>query len=123
MMCYRSLFVAVCLYCVYINFSVFFFSSRRRHTRCALVTGVQTCALQIYQSDRRRSDPNIARPSADGGQEQPERNAGSAIGGIGGREGDRKSVVEGKSVAVRVDLGGRRIHKKKNKIVREDPHS
>src|SRR3546814_1072329 len=29
-----------CLFC-------FFFSSRRRHTRCALVTGVQTCALPI----------------------------------------------------------------------------
>src|SRR3546814_8599186 len=28
-------------------FVVFFFSSRRRHTRCALVTGVQTCALPI----------------------------------------------------------------------------
>src|SRR3546814_9823092 len=27
--------------------SGFFFSSRRRHTRCALVTGVQTCALPI----------------------------------------------------------------------------
>src|SRR3546814_9981164 len=27
----------------------FFFSSRRRHTRCALVTGVQTCALPISQ--------------------------------------------------------------------------
>src|SRR3546814_11459220 len=26
---------------------VFFLSSRRRHTRCALVTGVQTCALPI----------------------------------------------------------------------------
>src|SRR3546814_5274121 len=24
------------------------FSSRRRHTRCALVTGVQTCALPIF---------------------------------------------------------------------------
>src|SRR3546814_1941935 len=39
--------------CVLIyNLSVvfFFFSSRRRHTRCALVTGVQTCALPIsYQ--------------------------------------------------------------------------
>src|SRR3546814_3283393 len=30
-----------CVFC-------FFFSSRRRHTRCALVTGVQTCALPIY---------------------------------------------------------------------------
>src|SRR3546814_8655223 len=29
-------------------FFLFFFSSRRRHTRCALVTGVQTCALPIF---------------------------------------------------------------------------
>src|SRR3546814_5141526 len=28
----------------------FFFSSRRRHTRCALVTGVQTCALPIFDA-------------------------------------------------------------------------
>src|SRR3546814_10907937 len=28
----------------------FFFSSRRRHTRCALVTGVQTCALPISRA-------------------------------------------------------------------------
>src|SRR3546814_13522825 len=27
---------------------LFFVASRRRHTRCALVTGVQTCALPIY---------------------------------------------------------------------------
>src|SRR3546814_9474504 len=32
----------------------FFFSSRRRHTRCALVTGVQTCALPIW--------PNLVTP-------------------------------------------------------------
>src|SRR3546814_14394711 len=32
---------------------VFFFSSRRRHTRCALVTGVQTCALPICDTDPR----------------------------------------------------------------------
>src|SRR3546814_5564916 len=32
---------------------VFFFSSRRRHTRCALVTGVQTCALPIYLDTKR----------------------------------------------------------------------
>src|SRR3546814_17086495 len=31
--------------------SLFFFSSRRRHTRCALVTGVQTCALPICPHD------------------------------------------------------------------------
>src|SRR3546814_4736188 len=29
----------------------FFFSSRRRHTRCALVTGVQTCALPISRAN------------------------------------------------------------------------
>src|SRR3546814_19187965 len=29
----------------------FFFSSRRRHTRCALVTGVQTCALPISPTE------------------------------------------------------------------------
>src|SRR3546814_5130347 len=32
---------------------LFFFSSRRRHTRCALVTGVQTCALPICDRPRR----------------------------------------------------------------------
>src|SRR3546814_9571228 len=31
-----------------VNCYFFFFSSRRRHTRCALVTGVQTCALPIW---------------------------------------------------------------------------
>src|SRR3546814_3165213 len=31
---------------------MFVFSSRRRHTRCALVTGVQTCALPILRPDR-----------------------------------------------------------------------
>src|SRR3546814_10050411 len=30
-------------------FGKFLFSSRRRHTRCALVTGVQTCALPILR--------------------------------------------------------------------------
>src|SRR3546814_693976 len=32
-----------------IAYFCFFFSSRRRHTRCALVTGVQTCALPISE--------------------------------------------------------------------------
>src|SRR3546814_586909 len=38
--------VYICCY-VFVS-SDFFFSSRRRHTRCALVTGVQTCALPIW---------------------------------------------------------------------------
>src|SRR3546814_6933413 len=37
----------------------FFFSSRRRHTRCALVTGVQTCALPIYESAITRDDLKV----------------------------------------------------------------
>src|SRR3546814_4484621 len=43
--CYFSL-----VYCL----RSFFFSSRRRHTRCALVTGVQTCALPISGGAQRR---------------------------------------------------------------------
>src|SRR3546814_18164924 len=34
--------------CCFLSVYMFFFSSRRRHTICALVTGVQTCALPIY---------------------------------------------------------------------------
>src|SRR3546814_20445572 len=49
---------AYCCMCVVVWFLLlgsslgffFFFSSRRRHTRCALVTGVQTCALPIFFS-------------------------------------------------------------------------
>src|SRR3546814_5227115 len=37
----------------------FFFSSRRRHTRCALVTGVQTCALPICAGSSGRSGDMI----------------------------------------------------------------
>src|SRR3546814_17133356 len=56
------------------------FSSRRRHTRCALVTGVQTCALPIWRggwphraccrkrsapaSDRRRRERSTSRRAA-----------------------------------------------------------
>src|SRR3546814_3185837 len=35
------------MYIIIVFYFLFFFSSRRRHTRCALVTGVQTCALPI----------------------------------------------------------------------------
>src|SRR3546814_2714881 len=36
---------------MYLSVVFFFFSSRRRHTRCALVTGVQTCALPIFPGE------------------------------------------------------------------------
>src|SRR3546814_7312811 len=48
-LCYLLFYLISCVYlcCFYVSFFFFFFSSRRRHTRCALVTGVQTCALPI----------------------------------------------------------------------------
>src|SRR3546814_7087389 len=49
--CYDLLFLLCIVIVVFsttvVVFIFFFFSSRRRHTRCALVTGVQTCALPI----------------------------------------------------------------------------
>src|SRR3546814_14258434 len=116
---------------------------RRRHTRCALVTGVQTCALPISpRLDGRTIDwARLEEQPSDGGDwtcstwndkrtvQQifcaiTRTNAAShAIiadnlhrsplftGAIGAA--DRKSVVEGQSVSVRVDLGGSRIIKKK----------
>src|SRR3546814_8250814 len=47
----------------FIDVVFFFFSSRRRHTRCALVTGVQTCALPISSAERRSKDSNGGRRS------------------------------------------------------------
>src|SRR3546814_5915662 len=118
----------------------FFFSSRRRHTRCALVTGVQTCALPIYEC-------SIAGEPAGGQEEESMRESSDSLKTrrsieIGGTmlhyysldaaedagagavtrlprslkvlyEKERKSVGKGKSVSVRVDLGGRRFIKKK----------
>src|SRR3546814_9886551 len=46
-------------------FFVFFFSSRRRHTRCALVTGVQTCALPICRLVGRTLGGRRSAPRAD----------------------------------------------------------
>src|SRR3546814_17237473 len=114
----------------------FFFSSRRRHTRCALVTGVQTCALPIsaplngfagvddYYGRcsaaqflgaitvptlviHARDDPWI--PSA--AYRRFDLPSNPRLMPL-----DRKSVVEGKRVSVRVASGGRRINKKKNQI-------
>src|SRR3546814_5458290 len=46
MCCIMHLFSDILYFYVFFSM-LFFFSSRRRHTRCALVTGVQTCALPI----------------------------------------------------------------------------
>src|SRR3546814_5849568 len=71
---------------------LFFFSSRRRHTRCALVTGVQTCALPISAP----RDPNAPVPltgeqvPAIGPDGQPITPYGSA----GGQQGRGVSEAE-----------------------------
>src|SRR3546814_19233924 len=110
----------------------FFFSSRRRHTRCALVTGVQTCALPICAAScaefsrfgRTRRPMTIpidplklitaaAAPLIKAvGREYKLRGADEKL------IADRKRVVSGKSVSVRVDLGGRRISKKNTEFMR-----
>src|SRR3546814_10504749 len=62
---YVYLMLLLCLVfscCFFVFF--FFFSSRRRHTRCALVTGVQTCALPISRR-RARCRCRWARTSTD----------------------------------------------------------
>src|SRR3546814_13014740 len=113
----------------------FFFSSRRRHTRCALVlefrrvlfrSRVAIIAITTIPSRRRRDqtdllivadhplrDPTRARCTAN--VHSVTRLRRSALATTLTEE-DRKSVVLGKSVSVRVDLGGRRIITKKPQI-------
>src|SRR3546814_4540031 len=55
----------------------FFFSSRRRHTRCALVTGVQTCALPIWIA-RGLVDAGVRRLVVAGGE-----TAGAVVQALG----------------------------------------
>src|SRR3546814_3426066 len=111
---------------------VFFFSSRRRHTRCALVTGVQTCALPIsakmhesLQTTAQLTHHSECRLDALKTRRAELKAEGSAVSvqdllllkvvetlkAHPGINADRKSVVSGKSVSVRVDLGVRGIIK------------
>src|SRR3546814_1314769 len=91
----------------------FFFSSRRRHTRCALVTGVQTCALPICLIESAAQQfvdaapiemiPTIGQPIEDGIITGAAALDSLLAGGVpgapaipglpGGDEGDRKRVV------------------------------
>src|SRR3546814_19752769 len=120
----------------------FFFSSRRRHTRCALVTGVQTCALPILRHGpghwpglkaRHLMDDALfpvaapSLPGVDGIAGPGDLLAFPLLSdlalqgwpdwfraaGLHGQRLDRESVVLGKSVAVRVDLSGRRLIQQK----------
>src|SRR3546814_18286494 len=125
---------------------VFFFSSRRRHTRCALVTGVQTCALPIFNL--------VGVLGADASKAQIWRYLGQYVAGANAEaypeldrlidnsmaynrdyvaptlhsrktqagEGaalDRKRVVQGECVSVGIaHVAGRRHKEKSNKHVR-----
>src|SRR3546814_13817876 len=114
---------------------MFCFSSRRRHTRCALVTGVQTCALPISRNRLAAAVVRNAYPvvpalaavnhaiaadvSVYGNCRPPSLSGNDAarkppsIKAASARPEERRV---GKSVSVRVDLGGRRIINNKNKI-------
>src|SRR3546814_1069075 len=82
---------------------VFFFASRRRHTRCALVTGVQTCALPISvkrpQTRLGRqiqlSLESLGQPSGSDILDhlEPGSRPSRKIGGEAHNETDRKRVV------------------------------
>src|SRR3546814_18662580 len=122
--------MSLCVCCIVF---FFFFSSRRRHTRCALVTGVQTCALPISVDvcvDRDRTGQDALHRSqyvrtrlAWFGRGQDMAEVGTAgikidradAGYSNGIHGslrtplDRKHVWYVKRVYVSVVLGGRRI--------------
>src|SRR3546814_12799004 len=125
-----------------VDLLVFFFSSRRRHTRCALVTGVQTCALPISQglivpsSERFILSLNLqTSPGEDDvtagngavrGQNADPREIRAfhrrPVGGAGpgrifrqsvARDRERKSVVSGQCVTELYGQDGRRLIQKK----------
>src|SRR3546814_7106299 len=87
-----GLFMGYILFMVVFLF-FFFFSSRRRHTRCALVTGVQTCALPICLSEsssgsRRRKPSTTLKqlPRRRSGRIHPVKTAGT----VGVRSEERR---------------------------------
>src|SRR3546814_3971389 len=68
---------------------VFFFSSRRRHTRCALVTGVQTCALPISRLEG--FDAKALREAVDRLKQQ----LGDTVVVLAGASGGKAALVAG----------------------------
>src|SRR3546814_8722819 len=99
---------------------IFVFSIRRRHTRCALVTGVQTCALPIFEKAYWVPVSCLAVMQGVTLRASWSRNVHRIVGTVIGMgltwlllpflTEDRKSVVTGKRVSVRVDIGGRGIN-------------
>src|SRR3546814_6192039 len=82
-----------------------FFSSRRRHTRCALVTGVQTCALPISLFNRiegQKNIPNEMLSGIDTKVEIPSSNVRQIIDGSEGQPGIKDLV---KSLDSKTEIG------------------
>src|SRR3546814_19619105 len=110
----------------------FFLSSRGRHTGCALVTGVQTCTLPIFLFSRtflsnlycspfpvfllldQQTQPSYKNPRMPflRGLLFQATILLLFLRGLYTMPKDRQSVVKGKSVSVRVDVGGSGIFKK-----------
>src|SRR2546429_6242398 len=96
----------------YITYCVCFFFQAEDGIRDVAVTGVQTCALPIFCANAGVDHSNV--PGDDLVTLLPRDPDGSAeklAAALRKITGDRKSVVKGK----RVDLGGRRIIKKKKR--------
>src|SRR3546814_10263985 len=110
---------------------LFFFSSRRRHTRCALVTGVQTCALPIYRPapDEHpypviRPRPvcrlaALAAPRAGGAAGRAARRAGcaTAVDAAGAHRTDRRLCGDD------ADTGGGAVAADGRSVLRSEEHT
>src|SRR3546814_250342 len=101
-----------------LDFVFFFFSSRRRHTRCALVTGVQTCALPISAvkkgfrlGNKTRKEPDLSlEPEEPASWREPELGTPPAIPeGVGAGAGSMSSSLaddDGQDDSVGGSAGG-----------------
>src|SRR3546814_1256172 len=76
----------------------FFFSSRRRHTSCALVTGVQTCALPIWTLEQAAVPHN--RESQAASSDPVPAGDPAAVALAFDRLGGDEAIAEGARVAV-----------------------
>src|SRR2546430_13388800 len=92
--------------------AVFFFASRRRHTRFDCDWSSDVCSSDLRVARELVGGLHRRAPARPGGQAPEAQDPRTLLEGDGPPDiGDRKSVVEGK----RVDLGGRRIIKKKKR--------
>src|SRR3546814_5329411 len=108
-----------CGHCSLPNLLIFFFKQKTADEMRISDWSSDVCSSDLAESPYQNAKEYIAAAKADAGQ--------FVMAGTGSKQedqiitvgleqatGDRKSVVSGKSVAVRLDLGGRRITKNKN---------